>query len=207
MKNISFLSAFLLTACLFFNACSSKTKKNIETQQPEMENQIQEGTYFVDSSKSNIEWIGKKPTGSHDGTINIKKGYIEIDQSGNIINGEVIFDMTSISCSDLKGEKKESIEEHLKNADFFDTQNHPNATFKIEKSNENTISGILTIKNISKKISFNYKKNTSLNYVAEIIIDRTLFDIKYKSKTIFPNIGDHFIYDDFQLNLKPLVFR
>ena len=48
---------------------------------------------------------------------------------------------------------------------------------------------------------------TALAYTAEIIVDRTLFDIKYKSKTIYPDLGDHFIYDDFKIILNQLVFK
>ena len=46
-----------------------------------------------------------------------------------------------------------------------------------------------------------------LKYEAKIIIDRTNFNIKYKSKTIFPDLGDHFIYDEFTIKLIPLVFK
>ena len=35
-----------------------------------------------------------------------------------------------------------------------------------------------------------------------IDIDRTLYDIRYKSKSFFPDIGDKFIYDNFTLNFK-----
>ena len=61
--------------------------------------------------------------------------------------------------------------------------------------------------NISKEINFNYIKLDKLKYEAEIIIDRTNFNIKYKSKTIFPDLGDYFIYDEFTIKLIPLVFK
>ena len=35
-----------------------------------------------------------------------------------------------------------------------------------------------------------------------MIVDRTKYGIKYKSKTIFSDIGDRFIYDDFTLTFK-----
>ena len=38
--------------------------------------------------------------------------------------------------------------------------------------------------------------------VGDIIIDRTLYGIKYKSESYFPDIGDKFIYDDFELHIK-----
>jgi len=224
MKKLLFFSSFLLTLCFFLNACSNATKQNSKnnekseammtgkttSQKDGSIDKIKTETMYVDIKNSKIEWIGEKPTGTHDGTINILKGYIEIDKKGNVKKGEFILDMNSINCTDLQGKKKQSIEEHLKDADFFNTTEHPTASFKINKADSDNIYGILTIKGVSQKIKFPYKAHkdtTALTYVAEIIVNRTLFDIKYKSKTIFPDLGDHFIYDDFKITLNPLVFK
>jgi hypothetical protein len=40
-----------------------------------------------------------------------------------------------------------------------------------------------------------------LKAVAAITVDRTLFDIRYRSTNFFENLGDKAIYDDFELNL------
>ena len=184
MKKLYFLILFLLTPSFFFAQ-----------------------SYNLDVSNSNIEWLGEKTSGSHNGIIMIKNGFIQTNKSGLITEGEFVLNMESITCTDLQGSKKGYLEEHLKDEDFFNTKKYPTASFVITESNLNTIWGILTIKDISQEISFNYKKTEHLQYEAEIIVDRTLFDIKYKSKTIFPDLGDYFIYDDFTITLSPIVFK
>ena len=217
MKKLLFFNAFLLTFIFIFHGCTNK-QNNTNTNSIQQKNidskQIPSGTFTIDLEKSNIEWIGKKPTGTHDGTVNVSKGFIELNEKGEITNGEFILDMNSISCSDLQGKKKESLESHLKDADFFNTEEHPISTFKIIEADSDTIYGTLTIKGITQKIQFPYKESTynnkdttALTYAAEIIVDRTLFDIKYSSKTFFPDIGDRFIYDDFTIILNPLLFK
>ena len=184
MKNLYFLILFLLTPLLFFAQ-----------------------SYNVDTSKSNVEWLGEKTTGSHNGTLLIQDGFIKVDKTGVITEGEFTLNMESIKCSDLQGSKKEYLEDHLKDEDFFNTKEHPTASFKITKVSGNKILGIMTIKGISKPISFHYKQNGELQYHANIVIDRTMFDVKYKSKTIFKDLGDNFIYDDFTITLNPIVFK
>tara|TARA_B100000965_G_C19546802_1_gene738211 strand:- start:700 stop:1251 length:552 start_codon:yes stop_codon:yes gene_type:complete len=164
-------------------------------------------TYEVDISKSNVEWLGKKPTGSHYGTILIKDGSLELDENGEIISGEFTLDMNSISCDDLSGNRKESIDGHLKDEDFFHSIKYPTSKFIITKVSDETIWGNLTIKDKTELISFDYTKLDKLEYNADIIIDRTKFDIKYKSKSFFSDLGDRFIYDNFNIKLNSLFLK
>jgi polyisoprenoid-binding protein YceI len=63
----------------------------------------------------------------------------------------------------------------------------------------------MTIKGIKKPISFEGEVRAEGAYAkasATLEIDRTQFDIKYKSKSVFPDIGDKFIYDNFTLELE-----
>ena len=77
-------------------------------------------TYALDTSKTTIEWVGKKIGGEHKGTIKTQSGSLTVQ--GDIITaGEVVIDMNSITVTDLEGEWKGKLEGHLKNADFFDT--------------------------------------------------------------------------------------
>jgi|TARA_B110000495_G_C23017937_1_gene603326 polyisoprenoid-binding protein YceI len=164
-------------------------------------------TYNVDIQKSNVEWIGEKPTGTHNGNILIKEGYINLDNNKQIKSGQFILDMQSINCTDLTGKKKNYLDEHLKNEDFFNTENHPTATFIITSASPEKIDGTLTIKDITHNISFTYKTIDSLTYSAEIIVDRTKYNVKYKSKTIFPDLVDNFIYDNFTIKLNSLILE
>jgi polyisoprenoid-binding protein YceI len=44
---------------------------------------------------------------------------------------------------------------HVKSPDFFDVENFPAMTFKSAKVTNNTLDGLLTIKGVSKPVSFN----------------------------------------------------
>ena len=208
MKKLLFFNAFLLTFIFIFHGCVNKESNTNSIEQKNTKSkQIKSGTFTIDQENSNIEWIGTKPTGSHNGTVKVRRGAIKTDQNGNLQSGKFMLDMNSIICTDLEGKKKTSIEGHLKDPDFFDVEKHPTAMFTITEVNKESMKGTLTIKGISNEISFDYQEIGDLSYKAEIKVDRTLYDIKYKSKSIFPDLGDHFIHDEFTIKLNPLIFK
>ena len=211
MKNILQTSLFLLTLIIFLSSCvSNKTNKQPEskTKINKVEDyKLKPGIYDFDSSLSSIEWVGKKPTGSHNGDISLKRGSIKIDSSGSISGGKFIFDMQTINCTDLEGKPKANIEGHLKNEDFFDVEKFPEAFFIIKDVDNTKMSGILTIKNIPNPISFNYEMTGPLEFKAEIKVDRSLYNIKYASKSFFSDLGDKFIDDIFTITLNPVKFK
>ena len=49
----------------------------------------------VSVKSSSITWVGKKVTGKHSGTIDLKDGFFEME-NGNITGGEFVIDMNSI---------------------------------------------------------------------------------------------------------------
>lgn len=165
-----------------------------------------------------IEWEGKKPGGSHKGTLSLSKVEISLlDKSKKTISGEFEFDMNSINCNDLEGEWKFKLEEHLKSADFFDVQKYPKAKFIITKvfldknsnTSNNIIEGDLIIKDIKNKISFKsdidiYDNKIIIKSVETIKIDRTKWNVKYNSGKFFNNLKDKLINDemDIKFNLE-----
>ena len=48
---------------------------------------------------------------------------------------------------------------HLKSADFFDVEKYPTMTFKVTKIDDDTITGDLTIKDVTKPVTFDYDFN------------------------------------------------
>ena len=172
-------------------------------------------SYKIDVENSKIQWIGRKVTGEHNGNLEILYGnirrYLDTDQT-EVIKGKIVIDMTTITNNDIKSEEyKKYFVDHLNSTDFFDVTHFSRAELKIlnnsiilENSQSNTkILAEITIKGITQKVEFPAKIKFIDNLaIAEgtIDIDRTFFDIKYKSKSYFPNIGDHFIYDNFTLN-------
>ena len=76
-------------------------------------------TLYVNVENSNINWIGRKVTGEHSGTLNLSKGWVIILEA-SIIGGKFIFDMTSFNNTDIESpEWKEKLEKHLMSEDFF----------------------------------------------------------------------------------------
>ncbi|MBP2282477.1 polyisoprenoid-binding protein YceI [Flavobacterium sp. CG_23.5] len=159
-------------------------------------------TKKVDASKSSINWLAKKVTGKHNGTVNLKDGKL-VFKGKKLIGGAFNVDMTSLTCTDLTGEYQGKLNGHLKSEDFFGTEKFPTSTLVFKKvvlkaPNLYTVTGDLTIKGITKPITFDLAttKNTA---ATTFMVDRTKYDIKYNSASIFSSIGDKAISDEFEL--------
>ena len=162
----------------------------------------------VNTKNSTIKWIGSKITSSHEGTINILKGTLNIDH-GALVGGQFSIDMQSLATTDMSEEYNKKLDGHLKNEDFFNVSEFPTALVTIidvkkEVGNDYSISADLTIKGITHPIKFAAVVTLNgLNFVAtaKIKIDRTKWDIKYKSGNFFENLGDKVILDEIILDV------
>ena len=194
---LSLLLSFQTFAC---KTCGCSSKKNTHNHS---ENSINKD---IDISKSSVKWIGEKVTGSHEGIISIKEGHLHFDN--NIFTGgNVVIDMSTIECTDLVGEPKSSIEGHLSSDDFFGIKKYPTANLEIVNAekikyskNKYKVSAILEIKSIKNNIELEVVIDNG-SAVVDLIIDRTLYNIKYGSGSFFDNLGDKMIYDDFKLSV------
>ena len=173
----------------------------------------EEKTYTIDLNKSRLRWVAKKLTGSHWGNIRLKSGIVKINNKLPIA-GEFIVDMKTIEVMDTKGSiwgKK--LQSHLHSKDFFDTENYPEAKLSIKKvtmrNGRFVIDADLTVKSIMHPIEFVCEIFQSVDLASargKMDIDRTLYDVTYRSARYFPNIGDRMIYDiftvDFEIDAK-----
>ncbi|MEM0941695.1 MAG: YceI family protein [Bacteroidota bacterium] len=163
----------------------------------------------VDIESSTVKWIGKKVTGQHNGTITLQGGKLEMDE-GKLVGGLFTIDMASINCEDLSGGSKGKLENHLKSEDFFGVTKYPTATFVITKvvpqgPGKYKIVGDITIKDTTEEIQFPAMVEENDGKViakADIIIDRSKFNVRYGSGSFFDNLGDKTIYDDFELSIE-----
>ena len=152
---------------------------------------------------SKIEWVGYKVLGKHTGEIRLKEGILNFEGE-KLVGGNFIIDMSTISSTDLEGETALNLIGHLSSPDFFNISEHPEASYVITKVvprgkvGDYKLVGDLTIKGITKSISFNtlITDNTAR---AETKIDRSEFDIRYGSGSFFENLGDNTIYDEFDI--------
>jgi polyisoprenoid-binding protein YceI len=168
-------------------------------------------TFTADAAKSTLNWKAEKITGFHEGTLNLKSGSFKVE-NGKITSGKFTVDMNSIACTDLTdAEYNGKLVGHLKSADFFDVAKFAEAVFTITKpvdvsKSVTEVHGNLTIKGISKPITFKaniLKNDNSFIFNANsIVVDRTLYNIKYGSGSFFSDLGDKAIYDEFTIRLK-----
>ncbi len=156
----------------------------------------------VNTETSSVEWKGYKFAGSHNGSIALQSGSLLFDDN-KLTGGEFVVDMTSITVTDLEaGKGKEKLEGHLNADDFFGTANHATSKLvftdvKASGKNSYEVTGDLTIKGITKSITFDVSVYGS-KATATMKIDRTNYDIKYGS-TLFGAAADKAIYDEFDL--------
>ncbi len=175
--------------------------------------------YMVVSSDSKLNWIGKKTGGEHHGSVIITEGNFQVSE-GKMVAGDFIIDMTSISVEDLtSGVMNKKLVNHLKSEDFFNTESHPRAYFKmtegkfVEGDDDQTdhylVTGSLTIKDISHDISFNAYVNQDRSMIKtdEIVLDRTKWDVNYKSKSIFAGLADNYIHDEMYISIELAVIK
>ncbi len=166
--------------------------------------------FNIQQASSTVNWTGKKVLGLHTGSINIANGFIEITHN-TIVGGEIQIDMTSIVITDIEDKKThDDFLAHLKNDDFFSVDKFKTATLRVTGSNKIEtnkfrIDGILTIKEITHPISFIASVEVFTDFLhslGEIVIDRTLYNIRYGSGKFIDNLSDKLIYDDFILQFK-----
>ncbi|HKL35885.1 MAG TPA: YceI family protein [Salegentibacter sp.] len=159
----------------------------------------------IDIKESKVEWEGEKVTGSHEGTIELKDGYLTMD-NGELKGGEFVMDMTSITVTDLEGEDKGKLEGHLKSDDFFGVNNYPSSKLVItsvaKKSNDTYgVVADLTIKGKTNPVTFDLDMDGNIAST-ELTIDRTKYDVRFGSGSFFDNLGDKTIYDNFELEVE-----
>ena len=162
-------------------------------------------TFVVNPTKSIVKWAGKKIVGGNtEGTILVSKGSL-VFSNKQLKSGEIVMDTKSINSE----KASPRLVAHLKNEDFFDVQNFPTGTFvitsvKTEKATAQ-VSGKMTIKGITKDLSFpaevTYGKDVVVAKAVAVKVNRTLFDVKYRSGSIFSGLGDGAIEDDFVLDI------
>ena len=156
----------------------------------------------VKTDESKVTWKAYKVTGSHTGTVNLQEGAL-IFNEGTLTGGEFQVDMTSLISTDLEGEYKQKLEGHLKSDDFFGVSEHPSAKLvftdvKAAGKNSYEVTGDLTIKGITKPVSFDVSIYGN-KATATMKIDRAQYNVRYGSGSFFENLGDKTIYDEFDL--------
>lgn len=182
-------------ALLFAASCNSSNSDTAETG-AKQEAAAQTGKEMaVDAAASTIKWRATHKGGMAPryGTINITNGVFSVE-NGQVTGGSFDVDMKSLKVDSTSvteaGKKALDLENHLKNADFFDVEKHPAAKFVItsvapfdaakDKSiltgATNMVSGNLTLKDSTVNVTFPAKiviADNSATVEAKFTVDRT----------------------------------
>lgn len=164
---------------------------------------VKDDLFKVDTEKSTINWSAKKVGGGHTGTVKISDGSL-VYSGKTLKGGSFLMDMSSITSDNAR------VTNHLKSDDFFSSVKNPTSKFEIIKvstagKDRVSINGNLSIKGITHPLTFQatvkQQKDALVAIANGIRIDRTKYDIKFRSKTFFGDIGDKAIDDEFELNI------
>ncbi len=173
----------------------------------------------TDTANSIVNWIGSKPTGDrHTGTFAFQSGTLKLE--GDQIKGGVFeIDLNSMVVTDIPAdnEKNGKLRGHLLSGDFFQADSFPIVKFEIAsvepysaptetaeatqeggedlsiKDPTHTVSGNLTLRGVTKSISFPVKavaEGEGMKFEANFNIDRTEWGVNYMSDE---SIADKFI--------------
>lgn len=153
--------------------------------------------YVADAQQSKLTWTGHGEVGNYapSGTIQLQQGVFDV-ANAQISRGRIEIDMRTIQHDDAK------MQTHLRGDDFFNTTRFPTATFILQQIRGNQATGLLTIKGVTKPVSFPVAVTTdgnTLRIKGSATIDRTGFSIKYNSSSFFSGLGDYAIKNTFDL--------
>jgi polyisoprenoid-binding protein YceI len=186
--------------------------------------------YNVDPAASQLHWEARKVSGAHHGHLNFKNGELKV-KNGQVTGGQFEVDMSSLVDEDLTDKEwNDKLVNHLKSDDFFSVAKHPtsrlvitemkamrqaggadnaNAT-EIKSEMKGEMRGTLVIKGISKPIRFPATvkiDGDKAELKGTATIDRTQYDIRFRSGKFYENLGDKLIYDEFKLDANLVAKR
>jgi len=178
----------------------AKPVPTAEAQKEEAKKEVAYETLNFSNENSKIEWVGAKVTLKHDGGFKTFTGKIEL-ADGALEGGKVSVDIDAKSVfSD-----NDKLTEHLLSADFFEVEKFPKAEFvstEIKAGGAegatHTITGNLTLRDVTKSVTFPAKAEISDNQVkatAEFSINRKDFNI------VYPGKPDDLIHDNVTIKL------
>ncbi|GGF03612.1 YceI family protein [Flavobacterium limi] len=164
--------------------------------------------FRIVSSDSSVAWTGRKVTGAHNGTIGIKEGNFILNE-GKVKGGTIVIDTASIKILDITDpDTNTQFAGHLASDDFFSIEKFPTAAFDILSVKEVSdsifyLEGNLTIKDITHTTGFEAaleNHGNAISLTGKLVIDRTKYDIRFRSGNFFKDLGDTLIYNDFDLD-------
>ena len=110
---------------------------------------LKPGTWNVDAAHSEVGFTARHLMVSKvRGQFKDFAAVVTVAQPFNLSSVEATVQLASVDTNSADRDT------HLKSADFFDVENNPTLTFKSTKVTDSTLEGLLTIKGITKPVTF-----------------------------------------------------
>lgn len=212
MNNKISVTYFIFIIAAFFSGCGGPVKEANKNNAPVNSVSLQDGNekhVVIDTKESTVTWKGSMLIGanSHTGFVSISKGALMMG-NGQLTGGTVEVDMNTIADENHRSDN--NLIEHLKDPDFFDVKKFPFSTIAITRvasinAEDKEITGNLTIKGITNAVSFPAKMEVKDGIVkanGRLVIDRTKWDVRYKSGKFYDLLADQTMSDSIEFHIK-----
>ncbi|MBC7934188.1 MAG: YceI family protein [Rhizobacter sp.] len=212
MNNKLSITYFILIIAPLFFGCRAPVKEENKPNAPasSVSLNVGNGEYFITATKESVvTWKGSMQIGTnnHTGYVYMSKGELMIE-NGQLMGGTVEVDMNTIE--DDKHGRDNNLINHLKDPDFFDVKKFPLSTLTITgvesiNDEDKKITGNLTIKGITHTVSFPAKMDVKEQMVkanGKLVIDRTKWDVRYKSGKFYDLLADQTMSDSIEFQIK-----
>jgi polyisoprenoid-binding protein YceI len=188
---------------------------NATIQEKQEAADVQGVQFAVDTTVSRVRFTGYGVGKNHPGKFKVSSGTVAV-AGDKVTGGSFTIDIKSLDLEQKGGVFDSKLRPHLMSGDFFDAEKFGTAKFEIsgvqpysQNSSDSsvvaganfTVSGNLTLKDVTKNISFPAKidlDGNTLKARSNFIIDRTQWQMRYgNDKTL----GDKFIDEKVNIEL------
>jgi polyisoprenoid-binding protein YceI len=162
------------------------------------------GTFSFVPERSMLQWTGYGEVGDYSltGKLGVGSGYVQLDSSG-IRGGEVVVDMRTLTHENAQ------LVEHLKGSDFFAVDRFPEARFTFGsatplRNDTCTIMGQLSMHGVTQPVALHarmVRQSDACTVSGTLLLDRTLFGVKYGSSSFFSGLGDQAIGNSMKVEM------
>lgn len=205
----SIIPAILITMFSLFGCGGNDQKEIGDTGLASSSAALGNETYYhIDTKTSTVKWKGGSLAGTnnHEGYVYLSRGQLKI-QDGQFKGGSAQIDMNTIE--DDKHSRRNGLIDHLKDPDFFDVRKFPVASIELVdseaiKGSHKKVYANLTIKGIANPVIFPAEvvvKGGEVRMKGRLAIDRTKWDVRYKSGKFFDLLADETISDSIEFHV------
>ena len=175
-----------------------------------------DGVVAADPGECRIRWCGRNLLNFHEGSVGLKSGELHFSD-GFLTGGAFVIDLETIECSDLAGTPLHDVlVKHLRDHDFFDTGEHPEA--RLEILTATPIAGAdagapnlrlrcdLSLRGVTAPLEFDVCAGMTDDgrpaAQAAFSFDRTRWGVLYGSGRWFRRLAGHLVNDRIEIQVR-----